>query len=183
MLMEIYEWAQQLKSLAAGLSQLQKSSSDLNILIFVFYALSSLSLKPSRCYALLGFLFCLVVAYTPIYDYLSQVQYYSMFAIIYAYLTSKIVLVKARIACCLLSCFQVLMAWDSFANADVETYIWTNYETIVCLLHALIIGSFYERDFISIKRDLGVFIARMRHILRYSCDTIGLWYYCSIFKP
>lgn len=40
--------------------------------------------------------------------------------------------------------FLLLMAWDSVANAETETYIYSNYEAIIVCIHFCIILSLYN---------------------------------------
>lgn len=184
---EIATWATQLKSLAtqiqkmvttAEMSQLQASGVNLNIVIALsYFAITLLNFKASRVYSLLAFLFTAVIAYTAIYAALPAVQYHALFAIIYLSVTYKVKPVKAKVACCLLGSFQIIMAWDSYINAQIETFIWLHYEVIVCLLHALIIGSFLERDAERIKRHLERFASFVRNLFGYSCNRLCLWYY------
>lgn len=179
MLWELLTWVQQLKNLVlAGQNQLQSESITVNTLIGVFYFIIVLcNNEASRVYSLLVFLFCLLIAYTQIYQQLDEVQYHSIFAIIYLLLTYRVKPIKAKVASCMLGAFQTLMAWDSYANAEIETFIWLHYEIIVCVLHALIIGSFIERDVNRIKSNLEAFASIVRHFFGYSCNRLCLWYY------
>lgn len=180
--MELVELVQQLKNHALAtlnLNLLQNSSINVNLAILLVYCLITVStLRASRAYCLIAFLFCLLISYTPLYDKLSQVQYYSLFAIIYILLTKRVKPVKAKVACGLLGSFQVLMAWDSHYNETVETYIWLHYASIVCILHAFIIGSFLERDAICVGKFLASLIANMRNFASNRGNDLRLWYYC-----
>ena len=49
-----------------------------------------------------------------------------------------------RFWCGTMILFILLMAWDSFVNANTETYIWRNYENIVLCVHIGIALSFYR---------------------------------------
>ncbi len=49
-----------------------------------------------------------------------------------------------RFWCGTMILFILLMAWDSFVNANIETYIWRNYENIVLCIHIGIALSFYR---------------------------------------
>lgn len=179
MIMELSEWALQLKNLVlAEQNQLQSESLSANTLISVFYFLIVICNNgASRVYALLAFLFCMLFSHTPIYQHLDAVQYHSLFAIIYLSLTYRVKPIKAKVASCMLGTFQTLMAWDSYANAEIETFIWLHYESIVCVLHALIIGSFIERDINRIKSNLENITSFVRSFFGYSCNRLCLWYY------
>lgn len=179
--MEIFEWAQLLKNhvqAIQNLDLLQSSTVNINLSILLAYCLIFVStMKASRAYCLIAFLFCLLIAYTPLYDKLSQVQYYSLFAIIYILLTKRVKPVKAKVACCLLGSFQIFMAWDSHYNGTVETYIWLHYESTVCVLHAFIIGSFIERDAVCISRFMAKLATNLRDIVRNRSNALCLCYY------
>ena len=188
--MEYIEWAEQLKSHAMEISSKMMESLTANLnsyqaetiyssttIATAYFLVLLLSIKVDRVKSLLAFLFCILVEYSPLYNHLMQVQYYSVFAIIYLSLTYLVKPIKTKAACCMLGSFQLIMAWDSYANATIETFIWTNYESIVCLLHALIIGSFLERDFERIKSILDSAIAGLRNLFGYTCNQLCLWYY------
>ena len=179
MIMELSEWAIQLKShVLAAQNQLQSNTNDMAAIIAAMYFFVVLCNRgASRVYALLAFLFCTVIARTPIYQHLDAVQYHSLFAIIYLSLTYRVKPIKAKVASCMLGTFQTLMAWDSYANAEIETFIWLHYESIVCVLHALIIGSFVERDINRIKSHLENIASFVRGFFGYSCNRLCLWYY------
>ena len=178
--MEYLEWVVQLKSLVttSNLNLIQKSQITTELIVaLAYFLIIFLSIKASRVYVLLAFIFSATIAYTPIYNLLDAVQYHSIFAIIYTSLTYLVRLKKTKVACCMLGSFQLLMAWDSWANATIETFIWANYESIVCLLHALIIGSFLERDIERIKSILDSAASSLRNLLGYTCNQLRLWYY------
>lgn len=177
--MEYIEWVAQLKSLAINnLTTIQRATVSLNLVIVMgYFCVTLLKLTSIRVAFLLAILLSMVVTYTPIYNHLDQVQYHAIFAIIYTPLTYLVKLKKTKVACCMLGSFQTIMAWDSWANANTETFIWTNYEVIVCLLHALIIGSFLERDVERIKSILDCFITGLRNLFGYTCNQLRLWYY------
>ena len=46
--------------------------------------------------------------------------------------------------CATMILFLLLMSWDSFINADTETYIYKHYASIVMCIHVCIILSFYR---------------------------------------
>lgn len=179
MIEELLTWAIQLKSHAlAAQNQLQSNTNDMALTISVMYFIVVLyHREASRVYALLAFLFCALIGRTEIYQQLDAVQYHSIFAIIYLLLTYRVKPIKAKVASCMLGTFQTLMAWDSYANAEIETFIWLHYEIIVCVLHALLIGSFIERDVNRIKSSLEALAYFVRDLFGYSCNRLCLWYY------
>lgn len=180
--MELIEWALQLKNHALATLQLdllRNNSIDTDaVILSIYLVLFASTMKASRAYSAIAFAFCFAISYTPLYDKLTQVQYYSLFAIIYILLTKRVKPVKAKVACGLLGSFQVLMAWDSHYNGSIETYIWLHYESIVCILHAFIIGSFLERDAICVGKFLANLVASMRNFASNRGNDLCLWYYC-----
>lgn len=184
--MELQQWAIQLKSLAmaettnlkSSLNDFQIDTADLSsVVIISYFLITLLNRTNSRKTLLLASLSCACIAYTPIYQALSAVQYHTLFAIIYLSVTYKVKPIKAKVACCLLGSFQIIMAWDSYFNAKIETFIWLHYEVIVCLLHTFIIGSFIEKDTQRIRRAMGSVVAFVRKLFGYSCNRLCLWYY------
>ena len=165
--MEFIEWAHQLKShLNLSLHHLQSQTISLSVIIFVLYLISyALQNKASRGYSLLAFLMCIVISYTPLYDILTNTQYYGLFAIIYLRLTYEIKPITAKFAALLMGLFQLTMIVDRIQNAGIETAIYANYEITVCLLHTIIIGNFIKSDIIRIERGI-------RRIVRCSVDFI-----------
>lgn len=187
-MMELQQWAHQLKSLAThslhNLSQnlnqssLQSDNVDLStVLVLSYFLITLIKLSASRVYTLMAILFSIAIAHSQIYQALSSVQYHTLFAIIYLSVTYKVKPIKAKVACCLLGSFQIIMAWDSYFNAKIETFIWLHYEVIVCLLHTFIIGSFIEKDTQRIRRAMGSVVAFVRKLFGYSCNRLCLWYY------
>tara|TARA_R100000541_G_scaffold25915_2_gene35485 strand:+ start:1022 stop:1228 length:207 start_codon:yes stop_codon:yes gene_type:complete len=40
--------------------------------------------------------------------------------------------------------FLLIMAWDSYYNAEIETFIYSSYEAIIVCIHICIILSLYD---------------------------------------
>ena len=155
---------------------------DINLSILVIYSLCfMINRDASRAYALLAFFVCCLISYTDFYNFIDAVQYHSLFAIIYIFVTYKVKSVYPKLACCLLGCFQILMAWDGWVNAQNETYIWIYYENIIYILHSLVFGAFISRDIIRIKSSLECVIAAMRKLFRNTCNMSRVWYYCTYY--
>lgn len=131
----------------------------------------------SRACTLLAFLACCIISYTEIYNLIDGIQYHALFAIAYILVTHRVIGAYTKLACCLMGCFQILMAWDGWVNAKVETYIWLHYESFIYSLHCLIITSFISRDIIKIKLSLGNFFANMFDLFRHTCNMSCLCYY------
>jgi hypothetical protein len=179
---EILQWAQQSKNLEnqqkqltqstlvqpevtlsqneASLSDLQSNFVLVNVTILLFYVVIFLvNKKADRALTLLAFFVSVVVAFTPLYDLLSGMQYHFIFAVIYFSLVFSTKQTPIKVAVLLMGFFQALMAWDSLVNATIETFIYTHYEITICLLHSIVIGYFLKSDFIRIKQ----YIKRIVH--------------------
>ena len=66
--------------------------------------------------------------------------------------------------CSIMISFCLFMAWDSYYNADIETFAYTHYASIIMLIHGGIILSLYDirRIFDSLARKLCNFVANLR---------------------
>lgn len=153
---------------------------DINFSILAIYSFCFMFNRcASRAYALLAFFICCLLSYTEIYNNINAVQYHAFFAIIYIAATYKIERVSTKVACCLLACFQITMAWDSWINAENTTYIWLHYEVIIYMLHAIIICSFLSVDAAKIKRGVANVFASLLDMLGNTCNMPCLCYYYS----
>jgi hypothetical protein len=171
----IIQWAQQLKNLenqqnqliqntsqqlevtpsqsAANLNALQSDFVLINSVILLFYmAIFLVNKRADRALTLLAFFVSIAIAFTPLYNLLSGMQYHFVFAFIYINLTLVIKQTPVKVAILSMGLFQTLMAWDSLTNATAETFIYTHYEITICLLHSVVIGYFLKSDFIRIKQ-------------------------------
>lgn len=128
---------------------------------------------------MLAFFVCCLLSYTEIYNNVNAVQYHAFFAIIYIAITYKIERVVTKIACCLVVCFQIAMAWDGWINAENTTYIWLRYENIIYMLHAIVICSFLSVDTDKLKLGVVSVFARVFDVLRNTCNMSCLCYYYS----
>lgn len=180
----ILHWALQLKSHLSHLlisnlmtlNQLQTQTISLSFIIFSAYLICfGLSREASRGYSLLAFLMCMVISYSPLYVILNNTQYYGLFAIIYIRLTYEIKPPTAKIAALLIGLFQITMVIDRIQNAGVETFIYTNYEVTICMLHSFVIGSFIKSDVIRIERLIKRVIGNCFDFVRYTSNYSYLW--------
>ena len=124
---------------------------SVNNIIFIIYLLS---FKRSWRFAM-AFLLCTFAANTgfggvfnslsvPLYD----LSYYVTICFIWC------VTVKSQInhttnkslalSCIIMISFLLVMAWDSYYNAETETFIYSNYEAIILSIHICIILSLYD---------------------------------------
>lgn len=68
--------------------------------------------------------------------------------------------------CSTMILFLLYMAWDSLINATIQTYAYTNYESIVVFIHVCIVLSLYKPRTI-INSLVHKFCSYGRHILHY----------------
>ena len=66
--------------------------------------------------------------------------------------------------CSIMILFCLFMAWDSYYNADIETFAYTHYASIIMLIHGGIILSLYDIRgiFIGVARKLCNFVSNLR---------------------
>jgi len=178
--MEIIEWAIQAKSHLSqmNLTTIQSKQPILSSCIFAFYLICfGFNKNASRGYALLAFLVCMFIAYSPLYDILHNTQYYGLFAIIYLRITYEIEPLTAKAAALLIGLFQITMVIDRIHNAGIETFIYANYEITICILHSLVLGSFIKSDFVRFERFIKRFISDCISIVRYASNQLCLCYH------
>jgi len=48
------------------------------------------------------------------------------------------------LSCIIMISFLLIMAWDSYYNAEIETFIYSSYEAIIVCIHICIILSLYD---------------------------------------
>lgn len=189
--MELLSWVQQLKSLATHqlsnltnlnqLSSLQASSIDLNSLFVLAYLLL-LANKPTaaRLKVSAALFTCIAIGYSPLYDALSQVQFYCLYSLVYItiarYLTNK----KIKSTLVIMAVFQLLMAMDSYVNANVETWLYNSFEEVTVLIHILIVSSSADLKPIDLGAILGRFVNSLRGVAHSLCLDPALWYDWSI---
>ena len=124
--------------------------------------------KADRGLSLLAFFVSIVIAFTPIYDLLTGMQYHFIFAFIYINLTLAIKQAPVKVAVLSMGLFQTLMAWDSLVNANTYTFIYTHYEITICLLHSVIVGYFIKSDIARIKQHFKRFMRSCTSTVRYT---------------
>ena len=79
-----------------------------------------------------------------------------------------------RYWCATMILFLLLMAWDSFVNADIETFIWRSYEYVVLSIHVGIALSFYRPKTIidGMVNSIRNYINNKLHVHAFA----SLWY-------
>ena len=191
--MEYLQLCQQLKSLASQmmmtplgdqLSQLSKALKLNDIQVSAIYADSMIVLfylillisktNAARFKILTAFLLTLVVAYSPLYDVVSDVGYHCALAVIYVniwrYVTNK----QIKYTLVIMVIFQTIMAIDSYANPTTETWLYRNFEEITVLIHFLIFSSCFRLKPIDLGAILGRIIVAMRGLSYHYCLTSRL---------
>lgn len=78
------------------------------------------------------------------------------------------------ICCAIMILFLLTMAWDSYINAYIETFIWRNYENIILLIHVCIIISLYKPRAI-IDNMVGKLVHTI-NLLRNNYARLYFWY-------
>ena len=174
-LTEFLSWALQLKSHLLNLSSLQEYSVNSNSIIFLFYLLLLIgNITAARLKIVAAFFVCIVVGYSPLYDALSNVQYYSLLSIIYLtaakYVTNK----KIKSTLVIMSLFEFTMAYDRYVNPGIATWLYDSFEEITCLIHALIISSSIKLKPINWRDAMGRLIVAMRGLSHSYCLTSRL---------
>ena len=158
--METLSWRLNQLATAAHGKNVEPLLSDLdvrlNLAYMAVYAMSYFA-KPVavRGKALSAAFLCIGITYSPLFDILSQVQLYAVFAIIYAKTSLQITNKKVLLSCCIMMIFQSCMALDSWRYPNVETWIYTNYESVTTCIHVLIISAFLYGGPIKNWKDSG----------------------------
>jgi hypothetical protein len=137
--------------------------------LLCYLLLAAGKMTAARMKVLAALLVSLVVAYSPIYDTVSDVGYYCALAMIYIttarYVTNK----QIKYTLVIMSIFELLMAVDSYANPTTETWLFRNFEEVTLLIHALIVSSCYRLKPIDLGAILGRFINSLRGLAHSNC--------------
>lgn len=145
------------------------------VYVLIAYKIKSESVKTVITFVLLAHLMS-----TPIiFDNVSEVMFYSILALIYVIPVSQLAKnksYKSSFACLLMSMFQFAMAFDAWSNANVQTWLFNNFELLTALFHAVILVSFFWVKPIKIKGDPRIFAASMRRLLSDIIVSNCLWY-------
>jgi len=133
----------QLKShLANSLSSLHVELIDLvGMLLLAYLLLIAIKPTPAKRKVSYAFFLSLAINYSPLYDALSNVQFYSLYSMIYLITAGSVTNKKIKFTLVLMSIFELSMAADRHINAGVATWLYDQFEEITCLIHALIISS------------------------------------------
>lgn len=193
--MELSLWVHQLKShlLTSNLfhlsqNQLEVTSVSNAILLAYLFTLVR-RYTASKAFAALAVFTCIIVSYSPLYNMLDNIEYYSSFALIYALTTLRIfkihakalsngnvnsVAIKIAVGCCIMATFNLIMAGDRYLNDGIQTWTYRNYELITCLIHGLILSSGVRWQNIRWRKHLEGFASSMRSWLHLASNFRGL---------
>lgn len=165
MIQDLLQWLE-----LANLSAAVEAKSVSNI-IFLMYIVT-IRKSYSFCVA---FLFCDIiytVNFFGLFDHLSLASYGLSFFLTYVFIW--LVTLKSQVNhtknptlafwCSIMISFCLFMAWDSYYNADIETFAYTHYATIIMLIHGGIILSLYDirRILIGMAHKLCNFVGNIR---------------------
>lgn len=148
MIWDLLEWLQLANQSVLQAVAVAKKPNDL---IFILYLLS---FKKSWHFAM-AFLFCVLLTDTNFFGLLNNLEYreygtlfYLAISLTWSLAVSSQIKPKMNKSlafwCSIMMLFLLLMAWDSWHNYDTETYIYSNYESIIVCIHAGIILSLYR---------------------------------------
>ena len=145
MIQDLLQWLQ-LLNLSETLA-----AKNVNNTVLVLYILS---FKRSWLFAL-AFLLCTIATdsgFFGVFDSLSTSLYGLSFYVTICFIWC--VTVKSHInhtknkslamSCIIMISFLLVMAWDSYYNAETETFIYSHYEAIILCIHIFIILSLYD---------------------------------------
>jgi len=145
MIQDLLQWLQ-LLNLNETLTA--RNASDIVLSLYI------ISFKRSWLFAL-AFLLCMIATdsgFFGVFDGLSSALYGLSFYVTICFIWC--VTVKSQInhttnkslafSCIIMISFLLVMAWDSYYNAETETFIYSNYEAIILSIHICIILSLYD---------------------------------------
>lgn len=165
MIQDLLQWLE-----LANLSAAVEARSASSIILLMY--LVTISRSYMFCVA---FLFCEIiytVNFFGFFDGLSLSQYGLSFFLTYVFIW--LVTLKSQVNhtentalafwCSIMILFCLFMAWDSYYNADIETFAYTHYASIIMLIHGGIILSLYDirRILDGLARKLCSFVANLR---------------------
>jgi len=147
-----------------------------SIIVLGYLILLASKANVDRAKILSAFLFTLVVAYSPIYDALSQVQFYCLYSMIYVKTLAHVINKQIKTTIVIMSLFQLFMAMDSYVNPTTETWLYRNFEEVTVFIHILIVSSCVKLKPINLGSLLGRLASGLRNLAcSFGLDT-RLWY-------
>lgn len=176
-LLELLPWADQIKShLSTLLSYFNKYRHlDLASGILLAYLLL-IAIKPTpaknkiACAAFVS----LATNYSPLYDLLNNVQFYSLYSLIYITTARYVSNKKIKYTLVIMSIFEFTMGYDRYVNAGTATWLYDSFEEITCIIHGLIISSSLKLKPINLGAILGRLTSCLRGLAHSNCLTSHL---------
>lgn len=127
---------------------------------------------------LMAFLFVEVLAYSSIFDGLSDVLYYlaysAMYSICYWLAFCSGAKVKTIVGYVILVLFQLSMACDAYIYPNVETDLYNNYEAVILAVHVYIISTLH--DWRLVGRLMGDIRNYMHNFFSVNYNFSFFWY-------
>lgn len=161
------------------MNSLQLSSVNLSSFLAVIYlAAFFIADKRSLSFSLIAYLSCLVVAYSPLYDILTNTPYYLCFALIYAFFAKQLALStnikskNAALCCCIMALFELWMATDRWINAGTATWTYNHYESVTGWIHLAIIAVCIDKWRLSELWRMANSAIRLRDLLRAASNCV-----------
>ena len=150
-------------------------SSILLLLYVVSYKLSN-----KGCF-LAAFILVELISFNPVFDSLSELNYYLLKALVYVLLywsqRYKNFKLKILLPCGIMVLFQFLMGMDAEHDGKVDSFIFVYHSGIVTLIHLLIISSLH--DWKDLRRIVGGVVRAFSCIFRDSDAIAFIWYNCK----
>jgi len=140
-----------------------------SVIVLGYLILLASKMSADRAKVLSAFLLTIIVAYSPIYDALSQVQLYCAYSLIYVKILTHVTNKQIKTTIGIMSVFQLFMAMDSYANPTIETWLYRNFEEVTILIHCLIVSSCYRLKPINLGSLLGRIIDSLRGLAHSQC--------------
>ena len=145
-----------------------------SMLLLAYLLLIAIKPTPAKRKVSYALFVSLAVNYSPLYDALSNVQFYSLYSMIYLITAGNVTNKKIKFTLVIMAIFEFTMAYDRYVNAGVATWLYNSFEEITCLIHGLIISSSFRFKPISIRNILGRLITSMRTLAHHQCLITGL---------
>lgn len=169
--------ADQIKSLLLSLNSHFEQFSQMHLasmLLLAYLLLIAINPTPAKRKVAYALFLSLMVNYSPLYDALSNVQFYSLYSIIYLITARFVTNKKIKSTLVIMAIFEFLMAYDRYINAGVATWLYDSFEEITCLIHLLIISSSIGFKPICLGAILGRLATALRGISHSQCLTTGI---------
>ena len=145
-----------------------------SVVLLVYLLLIAINPTPAKRKIFYAFFLSMAVGYSPLYDALSNVQFYSLYSIIYLITARFVTNKKIKSTLVIMAIFEFTMAYDRYINAGVATWLYNSFEEITCLIHGLIISSSIRFKPIHLGAILGRLTAALRGISHSQCLTTCL---------